>query len=420
MRKTFVFLIFAFLLLIYNFAQAVPQKISFQGVLKDSAGNLVTANKDITFRIYDVASSGTSLWGETQTVSVEAGLYTVELGSVTAIPLTLFNGDTRYLGIEVDGAQLSPRIVVLSVPYAYRANYADTAGSAGASSGSVLFCPVTVQTTSSANAIYIQSSAAGSAPSNYVGVISLEASGPYAVSLYITSGGINAIGLASIVKANQSKGIVATVLDGVQGSAVDASAHHAAAYAVRGTNNLGVGLYGEGMTAGYFKADETGGVGVYGKGNTVGGSFEGYGVSSRGVYGNSTAYDGIGGYFKSHEGGGVGVFGTAFAGGSFESIADNGKGIYARASGNTSSAVYGENTNNTGNSGYFTGGKGVQVATGSMEVTAGNLILKNPYKPAVFSSPGEPGSITWGEDGTIYYIYMYVGGRWRRATLEAY
>jgi len=56
MRK--ILPIFLLILLSYNIASAIPQKISFQGVLKDASGGLVTGNKNITFSIYDAAIGG--------------------------------------------------------------------------------------------------------------------------------------------------------------------------------------------------------------------------------------------------------------------------------------------------------------------------------------------------------------------------
>jgi len=143
----------------------VPQTISFQGMLKDSAGSLVTGTREITFRICSALQGGTVLWNEMQTVSVEAGLYSVQLASVTSFPADLFNGDARYLGIVIGGTELAPRVMILTVPYAFKAassdtaahaTYADSAGSSG-TAGAVLLGPTTIQSTSAANAIWVKS-----------------------------------------------------------------------------------------------------------------------------------------------------------------------------------------------------------------------------------------------------------------------
>lgn len=52
----------------------IPQTISYQGVLTDAAGKIVTdGNYSITFKFYDVATGGSALWSEAQSVSVSKG-----------------------------------------------------------------------------------------------------------------------------------------------------------------------------------------------------------------------------------------------------------------------------------------------------------------------------------------------------------
>jgi hypothetical protein len=103
---------------------AVPNKVSFQGKLSQS-GAPVTGNVDMTFRLYDAASGGTPLWSETQTVSVSNGIYSVLLGN--SIPLALVFDATYFLGVQVQAeAEMSPRVVLSSAPYALMAgNVAD-------------------------------------------------------------------------------------------------------------------------------------------------------------------------------------------------------------------------------------------------------------------------------------------------------
>lgn len=110
---------------------AVPQMINFQGILRTSEGKLVSGAVNLTFSIYDAASGGTPLWSEGQSVTVEAGIYEARLGAVTPLPLSLFDGNTRYLGVKVgDDPEMTPRLPLISVPYAFRAAAADTATNA--------------------------------------------------------------------------------------------------------------------------------------------------------------------------------------------------------------------------------------------------------------------------------------------------
>ncbi|GEM_PF-3206396 len=111
-------------------AQSIPQEISFQGKLSDSAGNPVTTSVDIRFRLYNAVTGGTHLWQEIHAgVTPDGnGLYHVMLGSVTAfstIPLAF--DETYWVEVEVSPASagsyetLSPRYQLSTSPYAFRA-----------------------------------------------------------------------------------------------------------------------------------------------------------------------------------------------------------------------------------------------------------------------------------------------------------
>ena len=112
-------------------ALAAPGELSHQGRLIDSAGTPLSGDHAITFTLYDDASSGNALWTETLTASFEDGHFSVVLGADSPFEAGDFDGSTRYLGLAVDGGtELSPRISVVSVPYAIHAGSADTATSA--------------------------------------------------------------------------------------------------------------------------------------------------------------------------------------------------------------------------------------------------------------------------------------------------
>jgi N-acetylneuraminic acid mutarotase len=106
-----------------------PRMLNYQGYLTDTLGNPV-ANPAIsmTFAIYDAASAGIQKWTETQgTVSVDKGIFSVLLGSVTPIPDSVFTASTyRWLELSVAGQTLSPRTRITSAGYAYSALYSDT------------------------------------------------------------------------------------------------------------------------------------------------------------------------------------------------------------------------------------------------------------------------------------------------------
>jgi hypothetical protein len=98
---------------------AVPNFLAQQGRLFDDSGDPVTGTPQFVFTIYADAAGATSLWTETQSITLDSGYFSTTLGSVTALPATLFNGTTRYLGIKVGtDPEMSPRQPLTSVPYA--------------------------------------------------------------------------------------------------------------------------------------------------------------------------------------------------------------------------------------------------------------------------------------------------------------
>jgi len=106
-------------------AAAVPSNINYQGVLRDSAGNLVTGNRSMVFTLYDAASGGSSLWTVTSSeVAVSNGLYTIQLSGITSS--VLGSGD-RWLEVAIAGTTLTPRLKIASVAYAITAGSAESA-----------------------------------------------------------------------------------------------------------------------------------------------------------------------------------------------------------------------------------------------------------------------------------------------------
>jgi len=123
-RSNFCVWILSFAFFVFSFdfvSAAVPRLITYQGLLKDSSGNLLTGTYSMTFKIYSAPAGGTPLWLETQSsVSVSSGKFSVQLGAVTALNLS-FSAD-YWLGIAVgaDG-EMTPRVKLTSVGYAYMA-----------------------------------------------------------------------------------------------------------------------------------------------------------------------------------------------------------------------------------------------------------------------------------------------------------
>lgn len=109
-------------------ATGINENIHFQGKVVNTDGtNVANGDYDFVFKLYTVDSAGTAIWTENRTsanqVTVTDGVFSVDLGSVTALPGSVdFNTDNIYLGIEFNGdGEMSPRIQFTAVPYAHNA-----------------------------------------------------------------------------------------------------------------------------------------------------------------------------------------------------------------------------------------------------------------------------------------------------------
>lgn len=136
-------------------ASAINTQIHFQGKLANPDGtNVTNGTYSILFTIYDGGtdtSGGTSVWTETQSVTVADGVFNVQLGSVTTTLGTAvdFTHSPLYLSVKVGSdAAMTPRILLTSAPYAFNAAKADNATQLGgiASSGYVQLSPGAQQT----------------------------------------------------------------------------------------------------------------------------------------------------------------------------------------------------------------------------------------------------------------------------------
>ena len=122
MKKELMILCFAVLLLV-GIASAVPQTFNVNGKLTNTAGAVLTGTYNMTFRIYDVYTGGSSLWNNinSSVTTDSSGIYHVILTDVNVSDSVQY-----YLGVEVgsDG-EMTPRINLTSSPYALRANTTD-------------------------------------------------------------------------------------------------------------------------------------------------------------------------------------------------------------------------------------------------------------------------------------------------------
>lgn len=122
--------------------QNPPDLMAYQGYLTDANGAVLApttpVNYAVTFKIYSVATGGSSLWSEMQTVTVDKGNFSVLLGVGAAVPSephaalnTVFIGgdaSDRYIEmvptINNVSTVMSPRLHLVSSPYAMLAKTA--------------------------------------------------------------------------------------------------------------------------------------------------------------------------------------------------------------------------------------------------------------------------------------------------------
>ncbi|HQR12507.1 MAG TPA: hypothetical protein PLW68_14375 [Casimicrobiaceae bacterium] len=104
---------------------AVPLEINYQGRLTDAASQPVNATVPMVFKLYSVASGGSALYSEAQSVTVSNGIFSVAIGSVT--PLALPFDVPYYIGVSVGAdPEMTPRQALQSSPYALRSAGVDS------------------------------------------------------------------------------------------------------------------------------------------------------------------------------------------------------------------------------------------------------------------------------------------------------
>lgn len=113
-------------------ALAVAKLITYQGRLLNPATGVAKLDGTyaMTFRIYNhpVNVGANLLWTEEQDVVTANGIFGVLLGSVIALPASLFNGQNLWLGVTVGtDSEMAPRTRMTTVAYALYAENAATA-----------------------------------------------------------------------------------------------------------------------------------------------------------------------------------------------------------------------------------------------------------------------------------------------------
>ncbi len=165
---------------------AVPDVLPYAGAWVNGDGDVLGTpspkNYDVIFRIYDDASAGRLIWAEQQTVTVDAGRYSVQLGlggpngtepkpSLSSVFRSKTASD-RFLETTVKGigpgradSTLMPRVRMLPSAYAMVSQYARTAerlvDPSSATVLSVLGSKVGINTTNPLTTLHVGGNARG-------------------------------------------------------------------------------------------------------------------------------------------------------------------------------------------------------------------------------------------------------------------
>ncbi len=422
MSRFFALALFTFLLVAIASAQqasstTVPNLVRYTGTLKDPQGAaLSTTAAGVTFAIYRQQDGGAPIWIETQTVTPDAaGNYSVLLGSTTAagLPADLFSQqEQRWLGVQVQGQAEEHRVLLVSVPYAFKAHEAETlagksisdfvlansASSTATDGGAVPSSPSgatslpanrgtskgaasdgptnfsgsttdqivgVTQTGTGAgiNATSPNNAVVGSATGNYGDAVFGTAAGSYGYGLYGVATGIGSIGIKG-ASTNTSGTGIRGIETATTGATTGISSYVASPTGIAGVfNNAGGGKIISGQNNGVEKYSVDGGGNV-----TIAGGFTGGGAGLTGIqfsqlsgtlggtqlggtYGNAlTLSNSSNAIAGSFTGSGSGLTGISFSNLSGTLASSQFSGSYSNAVtlSNTSNVFYGNGSNLTG------------------------------------------------------------------------
>ncbi len=310
---------------------AVPNLIRYGGTLKDADGSPVVGTTGVTFAIYKEQDSGAPVWLETQNITPDAnGQYSVLLGSTSAtgMPADLFSQEEqRWLGIQIQGQPEQARVLLVSVPYAFKAHEAETlagrsvsdfvlakdlnSAQSGASAGSSNQTGSSSTDGSRTTRTGLKTAAASAGPTNFSGSTSDQIVG-------VTQTGTG----NAIVAYSYTAGVANTILAGLSGPGVavfgQAYSTSGQAYGVEGStaSTIGIGVLG---------------LAYAGTGNT-------YGLKG---YSNSTSGTGVRGLASSATGSTFGVSGAV--------VSPYGTGLWGQSQANNGgTGVWGQSLATTG------------------------------------------------------------------------
>lgn len=381
--KGYLFLVLVLLLLVVpqKLHAQIPSTLPYQGVLTDTSGTAKTdGSYSFTFKLYEAASGGSSVWSETKSLTLKKGLFSTMLGDATAFGSAVTFNKPYWLSIQVGSdAEITQRIQLASSAYSLNSLKADTAqyvknggvtfpfGYPG-SSGSTLFA---VSNSSTGAALYGSSAGVGiwanSTGSNALYAVSSASGYP---AIYSSSSG--SYGILGKSTASGSFGVYgeATGGDGIYGTSSGGNG-------VYGQSSVTNGVSGFSSASGY--------AGVYANSNASYGlwanSSASHGIFSAssngaGVFGRSTG-GGAGVYGESGTGSGVSGYSTAYGYTGVYGESTQGSGVWGKSTGTNWHAVRGDATTGAGVYGNSVNGNGVKGYSDSVAGVYGQSLASN-------------------------------------------
>jgi hypothetical protein len=107
-------------------AQSVPRLLHYDGRLMNDESP-VAGTFDVRFALYSTLEGGEPVWSENHELTIDGGLFSVLLGSITPFPPAVpEDHDRLYLALQIDDdAEMEPRVPLVSTTYALRSGLAD-------------------------------------------------------------------------------------------------------------------------------------------------------------------------------------------------------------------------------------------------------------------------------------------------------
>jgi len=110
----------------------IPRTFTYQGLVVDNTGRPVAdGSHTIVISLYTNPTGGNAIFSENQSVNTLKGLLSTSIGFQTPFPASVKFDSAYFLGIAIDGgAELTPRTMLTSAPYALNSANAVNAGNA--------------------------------------------------------------------------------------------------------------------------------------------------------------------------------------------------------------------------------------------------------------------------------------------------